>query len=567
MAKAEYVLGTGLSHDGSAVLLKDGRVAVAIEKERVTRKKHDGGNDTDAVRYCLEAEGIGLEDLSLVVQSALFEQPRADFYRGPRLFGEAGVPVHNLSHHLAHAYGAVGCAPFDDCAVLIIDGCGSPRWHCQDLVDGCEVSPERQGGEMWCEKESFYHFEGGRLKPLRKEFGVIAAVPGNHAVKMPTITHSIGGFYAAVSHYCFGNLDDAGKLMGLAPYGRADRFDRPAFELRDDQVMMADGWNRALDRPADPLTSGIHADFQYYADVARWAQDGVERAVLYTVERRLERHPHSRLCYAGGVALNAVANGRILRECGVEALHMEPAAGDNGLALGCAFYGWTELLGRPWVPHDGSSCFGRPYSRDEIEQALERYRDRGFAIEHLADEAALTERTARLLVAGRVMGWFQGGSEFGPRALGRRSILAGPFAEGMRDHINLNIKRREDFRPFAPMVAEEELSRYFRHGHRSPYMILVDEVREEWRGRLENVSHVDGSARVQTVNRTGDPLLHALLRAFARESGAALLLNTSFNVRGQPMVERPEEALALLAETALDAVVLGEYLVEKPVTP
>lgn len=562
MDRPVYVLGTGLSHNGSAVLLKDGRVCVGIEKERLTRRKHDGGNDSAAIAYCLEAEGIGLDDLALVVQCANFEVPDRDRYRGPRLFaGRGHPPIVSISHHLAHAWSAAGTSPFDDCAILIVDGCGSPLAQCTDL-DGIPLPADLDAPDaaMWCEKDSFYHFDGRRMTTLEKDFSPLALNDPGDTIRMRTTRHSIGGFYAAVSHYVFGNLDDVGKLMGLAPYGRPGTIAQNAFAIRDGRVFVEDGWKAAFDRPAADYAA-FRADFQYYADIARWAQGEVEGAVAALFRARLDRHPADRVCYAGGVALNAVANARLLDDEVVRDLYMEPAAGDNGLALGCAYHGWIEVLGRTKIPHDGSTCFGRSYSPAEVTAALGAASP-AWSVERL-DTPALIDRAAALLAQGKTLAWFRDGSEFGPRALGRRSILAHPGTPGIGDHINANIKFREDFRPFAPAVLPEHAASCFVNGRDSPYMILIDRTRPEVADTLRNVTHVDGTARVQTVDRRWNPDFAALLDAFHAATGVPVLLNTSLNRRGMPMVERPEEAVALFAETALDALVLQDVLVTK----
>ncbi|MBD3730538.1 MAG: transferase [Sphingomonadales bacterium] len=562
MSKPVYVLGTGLSHDGSAVLLENGRVRVGIEKERVTRRKHDGGNDAAAVAYCLDAAGITLADVDLIVQNANFEIPRADWFEGPRPFGgPGGPPVEFISHHLAHAWSAAGTTGFGDCAIMVIDGCGSPYDQCVDLAGAQVLTPPGPG--MWCEKDSFYRFDGREMHPLVKDFSQFGCSPGD-GLALPTTRHSIGGFYSAISKYVFGNMDDAGKLMGLAPYGSPGAVGEEAFTLEDGRILVTKGWQKSLARPASGYED-FRANFEYYADVARWAQDQVELAVSAVFQERLGRFPAERVAYTGGVALNAVANARLLDDGVVRDLYMEPAAGDNGLALGCAYYGWLKLLGGERAAHDGSTCFGRSYSSSEIAAALaDALADAGgeWEITPLAGEP-LVERAAALLAAGKTLAWFRDGSEFGPRALGHRSILAHPGIPGMRDHINAAIKFREDFRPFAPAVSAHRAPDWFEAGRDSPYMILVDRTRPHAREALANVTHVNGTARVQTVEPGWNPLFHRLVEAFGALSGIPVLLNTSLNRRGMPIVETPREALALFAETALDALVLQDFLVLK----
>jgi carbamoyltransferase len=562
MSKPVYVLGTGLSHDGSAVLLKDGKICVGIEKERITRRKHDGGNDTAAIRYCLDAEGIGLDDIDLVVQTANFHIPEPHYFEGPRLFGGTSTPpIVDISHHLAHAWSAAGTTHFDDCAIMVVDGCGSPYQYCTDL-DGTNVYPANLSDcastSLWCEKDSFYRFDGRNVVPLFKDFSSVPEAPS--PIRMPTTRHSIGGFYMAVSRYVFGGLDDAGKLMGLAPYGKPGAVGHKAFSFSDGQLFVEEEWKAVLDRPAQGFED-FQANFDYYAGIARWAQDEIEEAVITLFRDRLGRFPSERVCYTGGVALNAVANARLLDDEVVRALYMEPAAGDNGLALGCAFYGWMKVLGRERVPHDGSTCFGKCYTEEEIREVV-ACASPGWEVAQLPREA-LAQRVARMLAEGKTVSWFQGGSEFGPRALGHRSILAHPGAPGMRDHINANIKFREDFRPFAPLVLPEFADQWFESGRDSPYMILVDRTKPELRDMLCNVTHVNGTARLQTVSKPWNEPLFALLEAFYAMTGVPVLLNTSFNKRGMPIVERPVEAMQLFEETALDALVLEDFLLLK----
>lgn len=539
-----YIIGTGLSHNGSAVLLKDGEICVGIEKERISRIKHDGGNDTQAIQYCLDMAGITLEDVSLVVQCANFEIPNRERYKGERLFAsDTHPPLISISHHLAHAYSAAGTCPYNECAIMVIDGCGSPIEQCIDTNSGQITISDEIG--LHCEKDSFYHFDGQKITTLFKDFSILAKPNKNHPLKMDTTKHSIGGFYAAVSNYVFGNLDDVGKLMGLAPFGQAKKIKLEAFDLSEGTIKLKDTWQDAFTRPFVSYTD-FKANFQYYANVAAWAQSQVEKAVIYCFKSRLTKFPHQNVCYTGGVALNAVANAKLLNNGTVSNLYLEPAAGDNGLALGCAFYGWLAVMEKPKVKTNGNACFGKNYVDNDIEPSEE-----------------ILEKTALALAAGKTVGWFQGGAEFGPRALGHRSILAHPGIEGLADHINSNIKFREDFRPFAPVILTEFASKYFVYGRPSPYMILIDQTKQEYRKELRNVTHVDGSARLQTIQKEWNSALEKLLRKFYRITGIPVLLNTSFNKKGLPIVELPEHAQKLFDETALDILVINNTFIAK----
>ena len=565
--KPVYVLGTGLSHDGSACLLKDGRIAVAIEKERITRVKHDGGNDTAAINYCLEAEGIELEDVAVVVQNALHSSLRHGnhWFRGPRLFNkesDSAPPVVTISHHLAHAYGAFYSAPFDEAAVLVIDGSGSSYDDCCDH-DGAivPVSPAKEVEHGYFEKDSYYTFDKSGCRTRYKDYA-----PWGYDLKegfMDSVgtLHSIGGLYWAASIYCFQNFSDAGKLMGLAPYGRDGVYDRQIFDLRDGRVFLRYDWTQQMDRPARTREE-FNANFDYYADFAKWVQRETERAILYVVEHRYRIVPATNLVYCGGVALNAVANQQIIREGPFQNVYFQPSAGDNGVAVGCAYYGWIEVLNRQHVRHDGGTCFGRKYPESDVTAALLRFQD---CVEARA-EKDIIEPTADLLAKGKIVAWFQDGAEFGPRALGNRSILANPGISGLRDFINARIKNREDFRPFAPAVLDYRAGDLFDIDVQSPYMILVAAVKPNWRAALSEVTHVDGSARVQTVSKTMCPLFFELLEAFQARTNLPVLLNTSMNKRGMPIVETPAQAIELLLSSELDVLVIGNTLITRRTT-
>ncbi|RWX00445.1 carbamoyltransferase family protein [Flavobacterium cerinum] len=560
-----YILGTGLSHNGSVVLLKDGRVCVGIEKERLSRVKHDGGNDTLAIQYCLDAEGIELKDITLVVQCANFEIPGRDRFRGERIFAGTETPkIVDISHHLAHAYSAVGTSPFSECAVMVIDGCGSPLHQFLQLhPDQKKDVPQSvlNKNQMICEKDSFYHFDGKQLTPLLKDFSEMTKF-GTQQFSLPTSLHSIGGFYAVISQYVFGDLDDVGKLMGLAPFGNSGVFEFEAFEFESGRLFVKEDWKYKFTNPSQGYEY-FKEHFDYYANVARWAQEQVEKAVIACITNRLEQFPHENLCYSGGVALNAVANAKLEDSKIVKNIYFEPAAGDNGLALGCAFYGWIEYLKMPKIQHDGNTCFGKKYTAKDIDAVFQKEEYKKYNPKIFDSEDELLQYCAEKLNEGKTIGWFQSGSEFGPRSLGRRSILAHPGIKNMKDHINRDIKFREDFRPFAPAVIKDKVGEYFMTGRNSPYMILVDKTRPEYSKELINVTHKDGSARVQTVEESWNPRFAKLIAEFYKQSGIAVLLNTSLNKKGMPIVETPQEAVHLFEITALDVLVIENYVVER----
>lgn len=560
--KPVYVLGVGLSHNGAACLLKDGKIAAAIEKERLTKIKNDGGNDSFATAYCLNAAGIGWDDVALVVQNANFGSFAYGngWYRGERAIPE-GMPVVTISHHLAHASSAFFLSPFDEAAVLTVDGCGNAFEDCVDL-DGA-ILAEQPSGDMaalWFEKDSYYAASGTRLRPLYKDFSPFGRVQCDYPMHPDTSRHSIGGVYAGASRYVFGGTTDLGKLMGLAPYGQPGAYRHRIFDIRDGRVFVDYDWMsefRERRRSAEDFTRR----FQYFADIARMVQTEIERALIELARARHALHPSRNLCFAGGVALNAVANARILNETPFERMFVPPAADDSGLAVGCAYYGWHAILERDRVRHDGSPFLGRSYDTDaaQIERALQTVGDSAT----ITRPGDLMAAMAEVLAGGKTLAWCRGGAEFGPRALGHRSILADPRRPELRDYINAQIKLREDFRPFAPAVLAEEANTYFELDRDSPYMLFVVPVREAWRTRIAAVVHVDGTARVQTVRREGDETFHALLSAFRARTGIGVLLNTSLNRRGQPIVESPVEAAELFRDTGLHGLVVGPYLVVK----
>ena len=562
MSKPVYVLGTGLSHDGSSCLLKDGKVLVAIEKERISRIKHDGGNDSLTIQYCLDAAGITINDVSLVVQAANFEKEeiKKHQYKGLRLFAEdCSIPFVTISHHLAHAYSAVGTCPFTDCCVMVIDGCGSFFHQCDDIENAFIPTHVKSQPGLYGEKDSYYFFDGKNLQPVYKDFSIINYLHKPQQVYLPTSNHSIGGLYSMASNYCFGDFDDAGKLMGLAPYGEKGKFADHLFILGDGNVWVDETvMHKYFTKPVDAITNSFKENFKYFAGIARWVQDETERAVLYVIKDRSARHPHQNICYAGGVALNAVTNTKIIEQTGIKNLYIEPAAGDNGLAIGCAYYGWMQVLQKEKVQHNSHTFFGKTYTDDEILTALKCFEKKI----HFKKENEIYKETAVYLSAGKTVAWFQSGCEFGPRALGHRSILADPRQKNIQQHINSNIKFREDFRPFAPAVLFEDKDLYFELGLESPYMILIDRIKNEWKDKMPGIVHVDGTCRVQTV-KDADDTFYKLLEAWKNISGIAVLLNTSFNKKGMPIVETPAQAIDFFLTCKLDILIIHNYIITK----
>ena len=587
-------------HDSAACLVRDGTIVAAAQEERFSRKKHDARFPGHAIRSCLDEAGIGLAAVDHVV---FYDKPLIKFERlletylayapsGFRSFLSAmpvwlkeklflkdllrkslaelgGIEVGALppllftQHHQAHAASAFYPSPFERAAVLCMDGVG--EWATTSLWVG----------------------EGNRLTP-------------HWEIQFP---HSLGLLYSAFTYFCGFKVNSGEyKLMGLAPYGEPRykdlilerllalkedgtfRMDMRYFNYANGLTMTNQRFAKLFGgpprRPESPVT-------QREMDLATSIQAVTEEVVL-----RLGRTVHretgiDQLCLAGGVALNCVANGRLLREGPFKDIWVQPAAGDAGGALGAALSVWHEYLDRPRTctgqDQMRGSYLGPAFSNEQIEAYLH-----GAGIPyHRLDDEALMPRLAELLDEGHVVGWFQGRMEFGPRALGGRSLLGDPRSPRMQSVMNLKIKYRESFRPFAPAVLAERVSDWFQFQGESPYMLMVAPVLESRRipmtaeqqalfgidklnvprSEIPAVTHVDYSARLQTVHRETNPRFHRLLAAFAARTGCPLLINTSFNVRGEPIVGTPEDAYRCFMRTEMDTLVLENCLLYKTEQP
>ena len=595
----KYILGLSCYyHDSAACLLADGVIVAAAQQERFSRIKHDAGFPADAIRYCLAEAGITLAEVSAVVY---YDKPLLKFERlletfmahAPRGFASfvrampvwlkeklflktvlrrelralsdsADITLPQLlfsQHHQAHAASAFYPSGFDKAVVLCLDGVG--EWVTSSVWLG----------------------EGNQLTPLQE-------------IRFP---HSLGLLYSAFTQYCGFKVNSGEyKLMGLAPYGEPRYVELIYRELID---VKPDGsfslnmryfdypvGNRMINRRFEALFAGPALAFdatpeQKHLDLARSVQQVVEEVVLKIVRHATALTGSRNLCLAGGVALNCVANGRILAENACDALWVQPAAGDAGGALGAAMLAWHRFYQQP--RHAAAqpdamqgAMLGPAYTNQQIEQQLQQLRlpyQRLAAAERNAD-------VARLLADGAVVGCFQGRMEFGPRALGNRSILADARSVDMQRQLNLKIKQRESFRPFAPAVMAEHAGNYFDLAHASPYMLLVAQLtqqqrlpvtaqlqglvqREQLRSTLPGITHVDYSARVQTVDQQQQPAFYALLNAFYQLTGTAVLINTSFNVRGEPPVCTPEQAIAGFLATDMDYLLLEDCLLTKTAQP
>lgn len=551
-------------HDSAAALIHDGEIAAAAEEERFTRRKHDTAFPFHALDFCLDRAGLVLEELDAV---AFYEKPMAKFRRViathaaqfprsmpafvesmPRWLGRTLLvpwilrrhlgydgPLCFVDHHLSHAASAACFAPYGETAYLTVDGIG--EWA-TTTIGRCR---------------------DGFLTPLAE-------------IRYP---HSLGLLYSTLTAWLgFPVNEGEGRVMGLAAYGEAElekefgeliRFEKDGgFQLEMGYFSFPWSRKRMFSRHmvsllGPPRMPGAPIEDRHRAAAAT-LQAVLERGMLGLASEAARRSgTRKALALAGGVALNCLANGRVLRESPFEALFVQPAAGDSGAALGAAAVAHHSLF--PDVPIEPMTSvrLGPEYRQREVAGFLEQ---RGEPFEALEEEALLA-RTAELLAAGRTVGWFQGRMEFGPRALGARSILAGPGDPEMKDRLNREVKGREPFRPFAPAVPEEKAGDWFQLNEPSPFMLIASQVRPDAAEKIPAVVHRDGSARVQTVSRNEHPRFHRLLTAFGGLTGVPVLLNTSFNLKGEPIVCNPSQALEDYRRSGLDALVINDCLLEK----
>lgn len=569
-----YVLGLNTyDHDVSACLLRDGAIAFAIAKERITREKHASGFYKEVIDYCLDAEGITLADVDLVVRNCyilpvpemedrlvyqdmpgfLPEPERVDAERHP-WFRANSDKVVSISHHLAHAYSAFAVSPYEDGVVMIVDGVGSYK------ADVMESYPSTDAGTPLArESESYYKFNGTRLECLKKVWmepdrGFLS----DEFYNMP----GLGALYSRASTYIFGDWNKCGELMGLAPYGRHEAV-KSLMDIADNKLSVP-RWTSEFKQPYIMDTDqkwDTNPSMHHWEDLAWRVQDDTEKVLLARANWLRETTGAKNLCIAGGVALNCVANGRVARESGFENVWIQPAAGDDGIAIGCAYYGYIEILKQRRSFVMEHSYVGKLYGDADIEKALQKPLVRVQTTQVKSDNIA--RDTAKLLADQKVIGWFQDRSEFGPRALGNRSLIADPRKPEMKDILNSRVKHRQPFRPFAPIVLYERAREVFEGEEDSPFMLIAKNVRPEWRDKIPAIVHVDGTARVQTVREETNPSLYRLLKEFEALTGVPVLINTSFNVKGEPIVETPRDAVICFLTTGIDHLVLHDMLVSK----
>ncbi|HEV2987899.1 MAG TPA: carbamoyltransferase C-terminal domain-containing protein [Candidatus Angelobacter sp.] len=557
MNSSPYILGISASHNGSACLLRGNQVVVAIQEERLTRIKRMrvlAGRSSLSVPYCLQYAGIKASDLSLIVISVQgrVTDPLQNINQNPDLAGAINkVPVLFIPHHYAHAVSAFALSGFRNSAILVVDGIGSPA---DDFLPAEAKLTPADVPDAW-ETISLYQAEGAGILPLEKH-----VVPhGKTLFRRPDGMfgfRSFGAMFQAASIQIFGQDMEAGKVMGLAPYGRP--IDPPSdfFSIKDGCVEFFDTVPQRFSHK-----KRWPEEASSYQDLACSIQAALEQGLKYFAAHLREMTGSRNLCYAGGVALNSVANEIIAQSGGFSDMFIIPAAEDSGASLGAAFHGLWQLDGRKHHARLTRDEFGAPYPDSQVQEAIN---DTPAVVAHRSSD--FIAETVEALCTGDVVAWFQGGSELGPRALGQRSILFDPRRKDGKEILNRRVKHREAFRPFAPACLREHVAEWFETAEAepdSPFMLRVISFRREKQGQIPAVVHVDGTGRLQTLSSENHPLFYRLVREFYNRTGVPILLNTSFNVAGEPIVETPEDALFCLLATGIDVCVLGDQIVRK----
>jgi carbamoyltransferase len=539
------VLGVNVAHDASACLLVDGELRAATAEERLARRKHVRGAPRRAIASCLEQGGLaGLDAVDCVVVNQHYP---VDFAAELRRKGFPGQLVCGVSHHLLHAYYAAAASGQSSCAILVVDGSG--YHYAEHLRRGSPLLGPPPAFPHMEEAESSFKLLDGEIDLVERRWALWAgAIP---SFRFP----SLGHMFTAASKYIFGSATAAGKTMGLAPYGDASTFPEPIVSYGADGISVDTEW--MLDLPPRSKQPA-HLD-GICRDVAAKVQAELEQALLFLAQRLFEKTDLPSLCFSGGVALNSVANARLRREGPFAEVFVTPAAGDSGVSVGAAAFGHALLTGEipRWDPY--SDFLGLEHGAEHAAAAVRRMPDR---VRHTvpSDHAATA---AEDIAAGRVVGWSEGRSELGPRALGHRSILCDARIESIRDHLNERVKFREPFRPYAAAVLEEHADRYFELEWVDRFMLSVASIRPEHRAGLASVCHVDGTCRVQMVPpRAG--AFRRLIETFFELTGLPLVLNTSLNIRGEPIVETPEDAIRCFLGTNIDLLYLEGMRLEKP---
>jgi carbamoyltransferase len=557
-AQRPWILGLSLSHNGAACLLHGSEIIVAVQEERLTRRKRARiapERRSLAVQYCLDAAQLTPGDLAAIgvcSQLALGNARQDVLLRDQLEIAKHGTPVITLSHHAGHAVHAFAGSGFSEAAVLVVDGLGSPP---SDLSAGDRDAATFGPRESGWESISLYRAQGREIHALEKHLVERGEWLRPRPHGMPHF-RSLGGMYSAAAQQIFGDEMEAGKVMGLAPYGSPEFAVSDFFEIVNGAFLFKDSVPERFARDIR-----WPEDRQGCENLAASVQQALEHAVLHLAKRAAALTGSRNLCYAGGVALNVTTNERLHRESDFRDIHIPAAAEDSGPAIGAAYWALWSLGGAHAPQRVRRDASGRSYPAAEADAALQSVP--GLRLARSGD--AVLHEAAQRLAAGEIAGWFEGGSELGPRALGQRSILADPRDAGTKDRLNSKVKSREAFRPFAPVVLAEHAADWFdvASGAESEFMLRAWPVKTELRSKVPAIVHVDGTGRAQTVAAEVNPRFHRLLSEFYARSGVPMLVNTSFNVRGEPIVETPEDALWCFLMTGIDFCVVEDRLFVK----
>ena len=539
----KYILGLNCAHDSSACLMIDGDIKVAIQEERLTRIKHYGGFPEQAIKYCLnEANLNSINQIDCIV---LNQYSRSAYETEVHYRGYQNKLIINPSHHLLHAYYAYYCSGFSEAVAMVIDGSG---YNYGEYVqrNSPYLGPPPEFSEM-DEAYSLYHFRDGNIRLLEKQWELW------HSSEPYFRFPSLGHMFSLASQYIFNGWVHAGKTMGLAPYGDSSKI---PFQIitKTDKLNIDVDWILKFPKPEYELPV---EKVQLKCDIAAKVQEELQDALLWLVDKAYSETKSPNLCYSGGVALNSVANGHIIRNSNFKNVFITPAANDSGIAIGAAMYGYHQLENKKPSHVYINDFHGRNYGKDEVLSAIQN--NSRIHYEYVENSS---EMAANDIAKGKIVGWFEGASEFGPRALGHRSILGDPRNKNIKDLVNSKVKFREPFRPYAASVLQEHSKQYF-DIEDEPYMLVVASIHPEKRQIIPGVCHVDGTCRIQTVYKQYHGNYRKLIEAFHKHTKVPLVLNTSFNIRGEPIVETPEQALNCFLSCGIDALYMEGYRITK----
>ncbi len=534
----KIIVGFNVGHNGSCTII-NGNDIISIPEERLNRKKYSEGYMYSFV-YCLKELGIKAEDIDLFVSSNYGEYLPNEFMGDFEVLGLDSKKFISVDHHLSHAYSTYFMSPFEEAMIIVADGQGNLNTT-----------------------ESYYI---AKNKTITK-------IGGNNSQRSKY--KGIGRTYETFTNYCGWSAQEAGKTMGLASYGKEKYPDLELYEINDEFEISSKcegkyfhaSYNFCKKNNIDFDKIGLGFDNK---DAAYFVQDRTEKIIIELVKRLYNKYKIKNLCLAGGVFLNGVINNKILNETEIENIFVPPFCDDTGQSIGNALYGYYHQFNYSNRFQLKNAYLGREYTEDEILDVLEKkqikyvlpYSVKSFDFNYKKSKN-IEKDTAKILSEGNIVGWFQGGSETGPRALGHRSILCAPYPKEMKDKINAKIKHREMFRPFAPAILEEKVNEYFELNIPSPYMLNIGQAKEENAKKIPATLHVDNTGRVQTVNKSDNDKFYNLLVEFYNITNVPVLLNTSFNRGGEPIVETPKDALVMFCNTPIDYLILNDYIIWK----